>query len=216
MRHSMIQDIIFDWDGTLADTLPFLKETFNQTFAFLKKKPISYAQIRRLSHQNKEIDLFQSVFGEDDFFKAKCFFYTYTLQHHLDKLSACSGAQEVLDFCKQANIKCHVFSHKRQQILEKEIERLGWKSYFSNVCGAGTFSQDKPAPEACEKFWQCCGANPKTSLVIGDGPSDTTSARFWGCSVAIVATHERYIGEKPDYKLKNLQEILPLLQTMLY
>ena len=212
----MIKDIIFDWDGTLVDTLPFLHETFKKTFEYLKRKPLSYAAIRRLSHQHKDVDLFHSVFGEEDFFRAKCFFYTYTLEHHLDKLSARPGAAELLDFCHQNQIKCHIFSNKRHQILEKEVRSLGWSAYFEQICGSGLFSQDKPTPEACAKFWSACAADKNTTLVIGDGPSDTTSARFWGCLVAIVATSERYIGEKPDYKLKNLHEIVPLLQSMLY
>ena len=212
----MLRDIVFDWDGTLVDTLPFLQETFRKTFEYLKRKPLSYGTIRRLSHQNKDDDLFHSVFGEKDYFKAKCFFYTYTLEHHLDKLAPRDGAQEILDFCRQSNLKCHIFSNKRHQILENEIKHLGWSSYFAQVCGSGLFSQDKPTTEACERFWASSAAAQKSTLVIGDGPSDTTSARFWGCPVAIILSSERYIGEKPDYKLKNLHEIIPLLQTMLY
>ena len=212
----MIKDIVIDWDGTLVDTLPFLHETFKKTFEYLKRKPLSYTTIRRLSHQYKNVDLFHSVFGEDEFLKAKCFFYTYTIEHHLDKLTPCSGAQEVLEFCKRADIKCHIFSNKRHQILKTEVEKLGWSNYFEQICGSGLFSQDKPTPEACTRFWTSCAADKDTTLVIGDGPSDTTSARFWGCPVAIVTTSERYIGEKPDYKLKNLHEIIPLLQSMLY
>lgn len=212
----MLKNIVFDWDGTLVDTLPFLHETFKKTFEYLKRKPLSYAAIRRLSHQHKDVDLFHSVFGEDDFFKAKCFFYTYTLEHHLDKLSPCPHAQEVLDFCRQNNIQCHIFSNKRHQVLEKEVANLGWSDYFAQICGSGLFSQDKPTPEACTRFWTSCAADKDTTLVIGDGPSDTTSARFWKCPVAIISTRERYIGEKPDYKFKNLHEIIPLLQTMLY
>ena len=52
--------------------------------------------------------------------------------------------------------------------------------------------------------------------MIGDGPADTLSARFFGCPIAIISTQESYIGPQPDYTLQNIQEILPLLQTMLY
>lgn len=77
----MIDDIIFDWDGTLVDTLPFLKETFDKTFEHLGRKTMSYAEIRRVIHENQGVDLFHSVFGARDFFQAKRFFHTYTLPH---------------------------------------------------------------------------------------------------------------------------------------
>lgn len=70
----MIDDIIFDWDGTLVDTLPFLKETFDKTFEHLGRKTMSYAEIRRVIHENQGVDLFHSVFGARDFFQAKRFF----------------------------------------------------------------------------------------------------------------------------------------------
>ena len=53
-------------------------------------------------------------------------------------------------------------------------------------------------------------------FMIGDGPADTLSARFLNCPIAIICNQESYIGPKPDYTLQNIQEILPLLQTMLY
>ncbi len=212
----MITDIIFDWDGTLVDTLPFLKETFDKTFEHLHLVPMSYEQIRKKIHENFSKDMFVVIFGEENAYNAKRFFHTHTLRYHLQQLQATKGAQIVLDFCLQHNIRCHIFSNKKTSILQQEMEMLGWNKYFSTICGAGDLSQDKPTLQACNDFCTKADLTPNNTLFIGDGPADTVSARFLNCPVAIICTNESYIGPKPDYTLQNIQEILPLLQTMLY
>lgn len=137
----MIDDIIFDWDGTLVDTLPFLKETFDKTFEHLGRKTMSYAEIRRVIHENQGVDLFHSVFGARDFFQAKRFFHTYTLRHHLQNLSPLPGAEDILGFCRGQGIRCHIFSNKRGSILRSEVSGLGWEN----------ISPESAAPEIAPK-----------------------------------------------------------------
>lgn len=212
----MIKDIIFDWDGTLVDTLPFLKETFDKTFLHLGHSPMTYEQIRCVIHENFTQDMFISVFGKESSYKAKRFFHTYTLQHHLQKLSPTLGAQDVLSFCCHQNIRCHVFSNKKGNILKREINALNWQNYFHSIVGAGDLETDKPSETSCHEFCRLNNIDTSKLFIIGDGPADTVSARFLNCPIAIINTQERYIGPQPDYTLQNIQEILPLLQTMLY
>lgn len=212
----MIKDIIFDWDGTLVDTLPFLKETFDKTFSHLHKEQMTYEQIRRIIHENSAQDMFISVFGQDDSYHAKRYFHTYTLQNHLQKLSPTHGAEDILSFCKKQNIRCHIFSNKKGNILRREIKALGWQDYFYSIAGAGDLTTDKPTSTACKEFCMRNSIDTSKLFMIGDGPADTLSARFLNCPIAIICNQESYIGPKPDYTLQNIQEILPLLQTMLY
>ena len=212
----MIKDIIFDWDGTLVNTLPFLKETFDQTFKHLNQTPLSYDKIRQIIHENPEKDMFSCVFGMDNAYQAKRFFHTYTLHHHIAKLQEIVGAKQVLDFCQLHNIRCHIFSNKKNSVLKQEVQHLSWLKYFTTIIGAGDLTKDKPTICACEEFCALTDINSSNTLVVGDGPADSVSARFWHCPVAIITTQEKYIGPKPDYTLQNIQEILPLLQTMLY
>ena len=212
----MIKDIIFDWDGTLVNTLPFLKETFDKTFLHISKPQMTYEQIRRVIHENSTQDMFISVFGNDDSYHAKRFFHTYTLQHHLHKLSPILGAEDVLQFCQKQNIRCHIFSNKKGNILRREINALNWQHYFDGISGAGDLIADKPSEAACQEFCQINNIDTSKLLMIGDGPADTVSARFLNCPIAIICTQECYIGPQPDHRLQNIQEILPLLQTMLY
>ena len=160
--------------------------------------------------------MFISVFGDEASYPAKRFFHTYTLQHHLQKLSPTNGAEDILLFCQKQNIRCHIFSNKKDNILKREITALNWQHYFSGISGAGNLIADKPTPDACYEFCKLNNIDTSTLIMIGDGPADTVSARFLNCPIAIICTQECYIGPQPDYTLQNIQEILPLLQTMLY
>ena len=212
----MITDIIFDWDGTLVNTLPFLEETFAKTFEYLGRTPLTYAQIRKVIYENPEQDMLQSVYGQRDLFAAKRFFHTYTLRNHLNNLEQMPYAQEVLDFCYENHIRCHLFSNKRNSILQNEVEYLGWNKYFCGIIGAGELTEDKPSAEACRGFLTKEQPQIQHTIVVGDGPADTEVGNFIGCPIAIIETKQAYIGQKPDYTFHNLQEFLLLLKTMLY
>lgn len=211
----MIDDIIFDWDGTLVDTLPFLKETFDKTFEHLGRKTMSYAEIRRVIHENQGVDLFHSVFGARDFSRPNVFFIPIRCAITFKICLRCRGLKIFSVFAAGGDPLPH-FSNKRGSILRSEVSGLGWEKYFSRICGAGDCAEDKPSPEACCAFWHHETPPKDRILVVGDGPADTEAARFWNCPVVIIDEKKAYIGAEPDYKLQKLMDFIPLLQTMLY
>lgn len=212
----MIKHIVFDWDGTLVDTLPFLQETFAKTFAYLGEPPMAYAEIRRLLSLHPEKNIFRLIFGEKQAFRASRYFYDYTRRYHLKNLQQISYASEILEYCRQNQIKCYIFSTKRNVVLHRELLFLGWNDYFCKVSGAPENGEAKPNTAACQQFWEGKMPHPAELLVLGDGPTDVKTAQIWGCRAVILDMAQKYRGDNPDYKLKSLKEFIPLLQSMLY
>lgn len=212
----MIKNIVFDWDGTLVNTLPFLEETFQKTFEYLGIPVLSPKEIRELAHNNPECNILKLAFGEENSLKASQFFNDYTKRHHLRQLQQFSHSLEVLDFCQANNINCYVFSTKKNEFLHREMDSLGWSKYFRKASGAVDASTAKPSTKACLEFFSDQLPPLEELLVVGDGPTDVQVARVWGCKVVIIDTPDKYSGGAPDYKLKSLKEFIPLLQSMLY
>lgn len=212
----MIDDIIFDWDGTLVDTLPFLKETFDKTFEHLGRKTMSYAEIRRVIHENQGVDLFHSVFGARDFFQAKRFFHTYTLRHHLQNLSPLPGAEDILGFAAGRGSAATFSATSAAAFCAVKFPVSAGKNISPESAAPEIAPKTKPSPEACCAFWHHETPPKDRILVVGDGPADTEAARFWNCPVVIIDEKKAYIGAEPDYKLQKLMDFIPLLQTMLY
>ena len=52
---------VFDWDGTLADTIPTLKSAYDATFAVLGLPPMTYDQIKEAAGKYSNRNIFQNV-----------------------------------------------------------------------------------------------------------------------------------------------------------
>ncbi len=212
----MIKYIVFDWDGTLVNTVPFLEKTFNHTFETLQLPAVPYDKIRRAAANCSGQGLFAAVFGKEHCEKAKKVFYDYTQKHHLEWLEVFRHAEEVIRFCIQNNLQCYILSNKKSEVLKQEVEYLGWSNYFYKISGAGECSIDKPAAEPCHALFDNKIPPNSEILVVGDSPTDIKMAKVWNCACVIIKSGRAYRGIKADYKLESLAEFIPLIQSMLY
>lgn len=212
----MIKYIVFDWDGTLVNTVPFLEKTFNHTFETLQLPKVSYDKIRYIASNCNGQGVFSAVFGEKYCEEAKKVFYDYTKKHHLELLEAFHYAEEVIRFCVQNNLQCYILSNKKSEVLKQEVEYLGWNNYFYKISGAGECSIDKPAAEPCQALFDNKIPQSDEILVVGDSPTDIKMAKVWNCTCVIIKSGRAYRGIRADYKLESLAEFIPLIQSMLY
>lgn len=212
----MIKCVVFDWDGTLVDTIPFLEETFKATFNYLKQNEISYKEISKLAGGCNGQGLFKAVFGEENSEKAKKYFYDYTSKHHLDRLKSRNYAEACIKYCFDKGVSCYILSNKKNDVLRKEVEYFGWDKYFTKISGAGDYCIDKPSKEACLNFFNQNIPEGNEILVLGDSICDIKMAEALGCKCALLHNQEGIGAVNADYKLKSLEEFIPLLQSMLY
>lgn len=211
----MIKYIVFDWDGTLVNTIPFLQQTFKATFKHLNMPEIPYQDIQNIASLCEGQGLFSVIF-KDKTNVAKSFFYEYTKRHHLELLETFSDAEKVVSFCKENGIVCNILSNKKSDVLKKEVEYLGWSKYFNKISGAGEFHIDKPAKEPCYALFNNKLPQSNEILVVGDSITDIKMAEVWNCPCAIIRPQNNDIRSNVKYNLESLSEIIPLLQSMLY
>lgn len=211
----MIKYVVFDWDGTLVNTIPFLKQTFEETFKYLNLPPIPYYEIQDIASQCGGQGLFIAIF-KDKAKDAKSFFYEYTQKYHLELLETFSGAEEVIKYCQNNGLICNVLSNKKSDVLKKEVEYLGWNKYFNKISGAGEYYIDKPAKEPCFALFNNMIPKSDEILVVGDSMTDIKMAEVWSCPCVIIKPNNNYTYQNIKYNIESLSEIIPLLQSMLY
>lgn len=210
-----IQHIVFDWDGTLADTYPVISKAYEHTFKSLNLPAIPYKEVKRLTSTLPNKDTLGYIFGplKDE---AKKHYYEYIEQHHVSNLKPMPFAKELLEFCQDKGFKMYLISNKKRPYLLEEISHLGFSSFFDSIVAAGDSPEDKPSPVAAHAVFHNDLPSADSILVIGDGAADYKTAKAYDrqdkkSTCVIHDPDGQYSGPDPDFKVKSLEEIINLL-----
>jgi phosphoglycolate phosphatase len=184
----MTKAVFFDWDGTLVDSLPMLHGAHNhvrQTFDLPIWDRDEY--MKHMLHSTRE--LYPRIYG-DRAQEGIDILYKYITDNHLDHLSLIDGAEDVLLMLKERGVPMGLVSNKRNDVLRREVEHLGWQKYFDVYIGAGVAAMDKPSGAP---LIHALGLHPRgltidNILYVGDTESDLSCAKEAGCPVIFI-TH---------------------------
>lgn len=182
--------VLFDWDGTLVDTIPGLRMAHNHVRVSLGFPEWTEDQFwENLKHSARE--LYPSVYGERSE-EALSILYEFVEKNHLDYLRELPDARKVLGFFSSHGIPCGLISNKRDMYLKREVSHLGWDDSFFAVMGAGIAAKDKPAPDPIHHMLGGMRNAPSVGDVwfIGDTETDLEAGSAAGCPTILV-THGR-------------------------
>ena len=180
--------VLFDWDGTLVDTLEGIRAAHDHVRVSFGQKPWTDAEFHEHIVWSAR-DLFPRLYG-DQWEKAHELFYGHVKENHLRHLKPLPGARDLLQLLRSLNIPAAVVSNKKHEYILKEVEHLGWQDFFFLVVGAGVAARDKPAADpilwALERAAQ--PFPPATVWFVGDTEADLKAAAAAGCP-SILLTH---------------------------
>ena len=210
-----IKYIVFDWDGTLADTYPVISAAYDYTFKSLNMEAIPYDEVKRLTSTLQNKDTMGFIFGERKE-EAKKAYYDYIEKHHAAELQVMPNAEKLLKTCCDKGIKIYLITNKRRQYFIEESDKLGFTKFFANIVAAGDFEEDKPHPIATRAVFAGENPSPDEILVVGDGVADYQTARSYDegntkAKCAIYNPQKKYHGDRPDYMISDLLEVVDIL-----
>jgi phosphoglycolate phosphatase len=212
--------IIFDWDNTLVNTWPIIHTALNATLRAKDLPEWTFDMTRRRVKKSMR-DSFPEVFGENWQDAGEIYQAEYR-KHHLSKLEALEGAEDLLKAIKKRGIFCVVVSNKKGDNLRLEIENIAWGHYFHAVVGAQDAAYDKPytAPVALA-FKDSTVLLDKSVWFIGDSEIDIECAENCGVSAILYGEFAReqenfsdtsFAGFTYDVYVQNHEEMLALFE----
>ena len=174
--------IVFDLDGTLAETAPDLIWTLNAVLAEIDLPPIPFELARDLIGAgaraliNRGLAADGRELGDEDvekLFKRYLEIYETRLcvETHLFE-----HVPESLDILKQRGHRMAVCTNKMEYHSQKLIDALGIAPYFSAICGRDTFAFCKPDARHLTHTVVKAGGDPAKAIMIGDSRTDIDTA----------------------------------------
>jgi HAD superfamily hydrolase (TIGR01509 family) len=187
MTGAAMKLIIWDFDGTLADTRPIIEAGMDHTLEILGLDPGLKAQWLECVGLPVEEGIRRTFgplgVGLDQVTRAYRSF-KHTEHDHL--LKGFAGVSELLEELRGIGMPMAIASSKRGEPLRRQLKVLGWEGYFDPMVTPDEVQAGKPDPESLRLCLQAHGLAPGDAVMVGDTPYDLDMAQRAGVpSVAV-------------------------------
>jgi phosphoglycolate phosphatase len=177
--------LVFDLDGTLADTRRDLAASVNAALAAIGRAPLPVASIVAFVGDGARNLLARSLAaagGEPPspalLDSAVSAFLAHYQDHCLAETAAYPGLAAALD--RLVGYRMAVLTNKPAAPARTILHGLGLARHFAHVFGGDNPYGQKPEPAALLKLMELAGALPEETAMIGDGVQDLRAARRAG------------------------------------
>ena len=212
----MIRGIIFDFDGTLANTMPIVFACYDYSTEKVLGKNADRAPFIETFGLPLKVCL-TTVFGEEKGSLILDEYRSYQAIHHDELIRPFPKVKETLEQLQQMHIPIAVVTSKTTATCLRGARCLGIDGYLPIIIGSDAVTHPKPDPEPTRMALEKLGTRPEETLCVGDAPFDLISARAAGCHTAAVE-YTQFDRKKfsemiePEAWLKDMGELLPLLK----
>ncbi len=210
--------VIFDLDGTLAETNDLIFASFNHVCEKYLGTHFSPEQITALFGPPEEVAI-ERLVGQDRAVQATDDFFQFYLSHFKAMAKLHAGMLEILKFLKEKKIFLAVFTGKGSRSTDMTLEGLGIRDFFDLVITGDNVSRHKPSGEGIQKILEHFQLSPDRAMMIGDAVSDIKAAHEVGLPIAAVVWDsygkEKVMGMQTDYLFHSVEELRDFLEKSL-
>ena len=211
--------LLFDLDGTLADSFPGISRSINQTLTTLGRQTVPAAQLRRFVGArlaaifgtlldstdealiDRACDVYRPLFDEVGILESRVF----------------PGALEALSTLRDAGHSLQVVTVRSIESARLVVRHLGIDRYFDAVHGPDRTQRARDKADLVRAALDLADADARDAVMIGDRADDNRAARAHG--VLAVAAGWGY-GEdaelraaQPDHFAATLADVVAWVQS---
>ncbi len=189
-NNARVQAVLFDLDGTLADTSPDMTDALNILFQRYNKPTLDYQSVRPHTSRgsvamiqlgfDENLEVQHSMQLRDEFLEI----YAQNLCNHTKLFP---GIDELLDSLDEFEIPWGIVTNKPGALAEPLVQELGIA--FRAVCmvSGDSLSRRKPDPDQLHHAANMLGIKEQNTVYMGDDPRDVQAGKAAGMQTAVAA-----------------------------
>ena len=204
--------ILFDLDGTLADTAPDLMKAHNHVMNKFGYSSKSMNEIRNLVGRGAAVMIGRSIWGSarkelskisDEKIRKNMTkeFINYYEKNLVVETKLLKGVYKFLEWAKSENISMGVCTNKQEHLAIELLKKIKIYDFFEYVAGGNTFDVCKPNPKHITNMVEIMGGEIKKTIMIGDSENDADAAKAAG--VPMILVEDGYTEKKIEQIYHN-------------
>ena len=209
----MLKGIIFDFDGTLAETNTLILKAMEKTFMDLFG---AYTDEQLLECIGPPLIVTgRRVFPEDPELFVDTY-RKYQFELHDSMVTAYPGVMEMLAKLHEMGLKLAIVTSKRRDAFSKGLRKLEMEKYFDVTIAEDDVTNYKPHPESMNLVLSELGLSAVDCMMVGDNYHDILAAQAVGMkSVAVgwaIKGIEFLKEYNPDFIMYEADDIFGIIE----
>src|SRR3954452_4742179 len=210
-----LRTVLFDLDGTLIDSVRLILDSYHHTLAAHGLPPRSdehwlhgvgtplTVQLAEWGHDPATLNAMIATYRE------------YNLANHDRMVTVYPGVAAAVEALRAAGLRTGLVTSKNRQGALRGLTLVKLESMMDMLVCADEVTNPKPHPEPVEKAMALLGADPETTVYVGDSIHDMHSGRAAGVRTAAALwgpfsrSHLEYAI--PDYWLETPADLVALI-----
>lgn len=206
-----IKLLIFDFDGTLANTVPHIINCIIKCIDKFGLRKFSYEDIEKFNGAVLGNVLKELGASDDQLLEIKEY-YTSIFFDDISDIYIYDNVLETLKELKQRGYTLAVASNRGRNTMIPLLESLGIIQYFDTIVGESDVENKKPSADMVELILKELNCAKDETLVLGDTRFDVLMSKNADCKSCYVChdekTNEDVLALNPDFVIYNFSELL--------
>jgi len=182
--------VVFDLDGTLADTIPLIAVSFNAAVGPVAGRDFTLEEVIAKFGPPDSAMLRREVGDELWEEVNERYHQNYKALHSM--VTVFDGVDEMLDTLFVADVPMGIMTGKGRRTADTTLAAFFWRMYFGAVITGDEAARPKPAPDGLLEVARQLGVRPERCAYVGDSPSDVKAGRTAGMVTIAAGWHSVY------------------------
>lgn len=200
----MINTVIFDFDGTLANTNQMILNSFKHIYSVFHNKELDENYVMSTFGEPLTLTLTRD-FGEYNFEDVIECYREYQKNRFNDEVTLYETVEETLKYLKSKNIKMGIATSRLRNSTLSALENFNISHYFDVIVAADDVEKHKPDKEPLIKAIQGLNSSPDKTLYVGDSKFDMECALNANATPALAGWQ---FGSKELAEKYNIEYVL--------
>ncbi len=207
----VIKAVIFDFDGTLADTLPVCFLAFESVFRKFDNREVSSEEIIAMFGPS-ETGIIRDNLKNGNYDEAIELYYEIYRDRHEAMVQNNEEISTLLRQLKTNGYKLGIVTGKARRSLNISLDCLGLDNIFDVIITGDDVEFPKPHPEGINKALELLSVSPNDAVFLGDSDADIIAGKQ--ANIHTIGVHwlpnyqSPHFNTQPDEVYSNINEFL--------